>query len=118
MEEQNTPLSISIIKQAADAGDNDALEALAETGKAMGLGFAGLINIFNPEKIIFGGPLSILGKYLLPSLKETAAKHSLPEISPKAEILLSSYEANASLVGAVSIAVDDIFLNPMNIERR
>ncbi len=118
MEEQNAPLSISIVKQAADAGDEEAIDSLSETGMAMGLGFANLINIFNPEKIILGGPLSIIGDYLLPSIKDTAIKHSLPEISPKVEILPSSFEADASLIGAISIVVDDILSNPTHAKRR
>jgi glucokinase-like ROK family protein len=118
MVEQKSPLSIAIIKQAADAGDAEALEALAETGKAMGIGFASLINILNPEKIIIGGPLSSVGDYLLPSIKNIATKHSLPEMRPTVDILLSSFETDASLIGAISIVVDDILLNPTHVERR
>lgn len=117
MAEQNSPLSIAIIKQAADAGDVEALEALSETGKAMGIGFASLINILNPEKIILGGPLSIVGDYLLPSIKSIATKHSLPEMRPTVEIVLSGFETDASLIGAVSIVVDDILSNPTHVER-
>ncbi|MGB7876727.1 MAG: ROK family transcriptional regulator [Anaerolineales bacterium] len=112
MDEQNVPLSISIVKQAADECDKEALEVLSETGIALGLGFASLIDIFNPEKIILGGSLSILGKYLLPSIKDTATKHSLSDISPKADILLSDFETDAILIGAISIVVDDILSNP------
>ena len=118
MAEQNSPLSLSIIKQAADQCDKEALEALTETGKALGLGFASLIDIFNPEKIILGGSLSKVGKYLLPSIKDTATKHSLSDISPKADILLSDFETDAILIGAISIVVDDILSNPTNVERR
>jgi len=118
MAEQNSALSISIIKQAADDRDNEALEALTETGTALGLGFASLIDVFNPEKIILGGSLSILGKYLLPSIIETATKHSLSDVSPKAEILLSCFETDAILKGAISIVVDDILSNPTIVERR
>jgi len=118
MAEQNSPLSISIIKQAADDCDKEALEALTETGTALGLGFASLIDVFNPEKIVLGGSLSILGKYLLPSIKETATKQSLSDVSPKAEILLSCFETDAILKGAISIVVDDILSNPTLIERR
>ncbi len=118
MEEQNSPLSISIIKHAADAGDNLALDSLTETGGAMGLGFANLINIFNPEKIILGGPLSIVGNYLLPPIKEAALKQSMPETGSKVDILQSSFETDASLIGAVSIVVDDILSNPTHVERR
>jgi predicted NBD/HSP70 family sugar kinase len=118
MVEQNSPLSISIIKQAADAGDVEVLEALAETGNAMGIGFASLINMLNPEKIILGGPLSIFGEYLLPSIKDVATKNALPEMRPTVEILQSSFDTDASLIGAVSIVVDDILSNPTHIERR
>lgn len=118
LEEQNATLSIAIIKQAADEGDRQALESLAETGAALGLGFAGLIDTFNPEKIILGGPLSILGKYLLPAIIDTASKHSFSTSSPSAEILPSRFETDAVLVGAISIVVDDILSNPTIVERR
>jgi glucokinase-like ROK family protein len=118
MAEQNVPLSISIIKQAADKGDLETLKTLKETGTSLGLGFASLIDIFNPEKIILGGSLSILGKYLLPSIKDTATKHSLSDISPKVDILLSHFETDAILIGAISIVVDDILSKPTIVERR
>lgn len=119
MKEQNIPLSISLIKQAADMGDTDAINCLAEAGHAMGQGFTGLINIFNPEKIILGGPLSSVGEYLLPAIKETISHHSfLPEITEQAEVQLSSFKQNASLMGAISIVVDDVLSRPMSVERR
>jgi len=118
MAEQMAPLSIPLIKQAADAGDKEATDSFAEAGRAMGQGFAGLINIFNPEKIILGGPLSIAGEYLLPAIKETVALHSLPEIDQQAEILLSPFGPDASLIGAIAIVVDDALSHPINIERR
>jgi len=118
MDEQNAPLSIAIIKQAADAGDQEAIEALTETGTAMGIGFATLINTLNPEKIILGGPLSVVGNYLLPSAKSVATNHALQEMRPKVDILLSSFEKDASLIGAISIVANDILLNPTHVERR
>ncbi|MBM3123560.1 MAG: ROK family transcriptional regulator [Chloroflexi bacterium] len=116
--EQNSPLTIPLIKQAADLGDVEAIDSLVEAGHAMGQGFAGLINVFNPDKIILGGPLSITGKYLLPAIKETIARHALPEIEQQAEVLLSPFEADASLIGAIAIVADDVLSNPTHYERR
>ena len=116
--EQGSPLSIALILRAAEAGDAEAIASLAEAGGAMGQGFASLINIFNPEKIILGGPLSIAGKYLLPAVEETVDRHSLPEIDQQVEVCLSSFGPDASLIGAVSIVVDDILSNPSHAERR
>ncbi len=113
MAEQNAPLSIPLIKQAADSGDQEAIDSFVEAGHAMGQGFAGLINIFNPEKIILGGPLSIAGEYLLPAIKETVARHSLPEIDRQAEVLLSTFGPDASLIGAIAIVVDDVLSKPL-----
>lgn len=108
MAEQNAPLSISLIKQAADAGDREAIDSFYEAGHAMGQGLAGLINIFNPEKIVIGGPLSVAGEYMLPAIKQTVSQHSMPGIKPQAEIGLSPFGPDASLIGAVAIVVDNI----------
>jgi glucokinase-like ROK family protein len=118
VEEKNGHLAIAIIKQAADRGDRVSLDALFETGVALGLGFAGLIDILNPEKIILGGPLSVVGDYLLPAIIETAFNHSPNNTIPNTEILLSSFDTDAVLLGAVSIVVDDILSNPTLVERR
>ena len=117
MAEQSLPLSISIIKQAADLGDVDAIESIIEVGHAMGKGIAGLINIFNPEKIILGGPLSVIGEYLLPAIKETITHHSfLPKIDQAAEVQLSSFGSDASLIGAIAIVVHNVLSKPLNYE--
>ena len=118
MKKRNVPLSIPLIKEAADQGDSEAIEALQETGVAMGLGIATLASILNPEKIILGGPLSVVGDYLLPTTKAVINKRSLPELSPTIEILLSSFNKDASLIGSISIVVDNILSNPTHIQRR
>jgi glucokinase-like ROK family protein len=118
MAESHQPLSIGLIKQAADAGDKEAIDSFAEAGRAMGQGFAGLINIFNPEKIILGGPLSLAGDYLLPAIREVIPNHTLPEIDQQAEVVLSSFGPDASLIGAIAIVVDDVLSHPNQIERR
>lgn len=112
MAQSNSPLSIATIKQAADAGDKEAIDAFADAGKAMGQGFATLINFFNPEKIILGGPLSLAGNYLLPAIQDTVTRHSLPQVNRKMEIVLSHFGTDASLIGAIAIVVDDILSHP------
>lgn len=115
MAKQDAPISIPLIKQAADLGDQSAIDVFTEAGYAMGQGFAGLINIFNPEKIILGGPLSIAGDYLLPAIKETVADHSMPEFDQQTEVVLSTFGTDASLIGAIAIVADDVLSKPMNI---
>jgi glucokinase-like ROK family protein len=116
MAEQNSPLTISLIKQAADFGDKESIDSFTEAGHAMGQGFAGLINIFNPEKIILGGPLSLAGEYLLPAIKETVSRHSMPEINKQVEVVLSPFGPDASLIGAIAIVADHVLSTPTQIK--
>lgn len=111
-------ISIAWIKQAADDGDENAIASIAEAGTAMGIGLAGLVNIFNPEKVIIGGPISVVGKHLLPSIQKSVNKYSMTEIAVQTEICLSEFGSDASLAGAAAIVVDDILRNPTHIERR
>lgn len=112
MAEQNAPLSIPLIKQAADAGDIEAIDSFTEAGHAMGQGLAGLINIFNPEKIVIGGPLSVAGEYLLPAIKETVTRHALPESMQHTSVVLSPFGPDASLIGAIAIVANNILSQP------
>jgi len=111
-------ISISWIKQAADKGDKNAIESIAEAGTAMGIGLAGLVNIFNPEKVIIGGPISVVGKYLLPSIQKSVNKYSMTEIAVQTEVSLSEFGSDASLIGAAAIVVDDILRNPTHIDMK
>lgn len=117
MAQQKSPLSIAIIKQAADAGDPGARECLAEAGGALGTGFAVLVNMFNPEKIVLGGPVSMAGEYLLPALRESVRAHAMPEILSQAEIELSAFGPDASLVGAAAVVVDEVLTYPSHVEK-
>ncbi len=117
MDTQNSPLTISIIKQAADAGDRNAIDSLAEVGTAMGNGFAGLVNIFNPEMIILGGPITIAGDHLLPSIRQSVDKHGMREIVMQTEIYLSAFGPDASLIGAAAVVIDDILTNPTHVQK-
>jgi hypothetical protein len=65
-----------------------------------------------------GGPLSLAGAYLLPSIQRTVVQHSLPEIGQQSEVHLSTFGPDASLIGAIAIVVDDILSNPTHVERR
>jgi glucokinase-like ROK family protein len=116
MAEQNAPLTLSLIVQAARAGDAQALEALTETGSLLGLGIANLVSIFNPEMVVVGGPLSEAGDCLLPPIQEAVESTTLPEIGEQVRILLSAFGADASVVGAAALVLQRILSNPSSVD--
>ena len=44
---------------AATAGNVDAIEAIAEAGRWLGLGLAGLVLVLDPDVIVVGGAAAI-----------------------------------------------------------
>jgi N-acetylglucosamine repressor len=118
MADQHTPLSISILKQAADAGDKESLEIFSEAGEAIGIGIAGLINVFNPDKVIVGGPISISGNHLFPAIINSIKKHTLPDLNQNVQILLSEFGNNAVVIGAIATVTNQILSTPTIVKRR
>ncbi len=110
--------SVEIIKQAADAGDELAIESFWEVGRAMGQGIAGIVNTFNPEKVVIGGTLSTASDYLLPAVKEVVSQRALNDVLKQTDVISSVFGDDASLFGAVAIVVEDIMWNPSSVERR
>jgi glucokinase-like ROK family protein len=117
LSERRATLSLAIINEAADMGDSVAISALAEAGEAMGAGFAGLVNAFNPQKIILGGPISIAGAHLLPSITASMGRHAMSEIAAQTEIGISAFGPDASLMGAAAVVVDDILSSPTHVKK-
>jgi glucokinase-like ROK family protein len=117
MEKQTSPLTLSVITQAADAGDTEACEALAETGAAIGLGVANLINIFNPEMVVVGGAMSIAGNHLLPAILQVVEERALAETRSRTQVVQSAFGPDASVMGAVALVVKSILSNPGSVKR-
>jgi glucokinase-like ROK family protein len=115
--ERDAPLTYSLITQAAAAGDTVALEALNETGVAIGVGVANLINTFNPEMVVVGGAMSTAGDLLLSPIKRVVEERALPEMLQRLEIVLSTFGPDASVMGAVALVVKSILCNPSIVER-
>ena len=44
-----------IVTELAHAGDAAAVGVLAQIGRRLGYGLVGVVNVFNPEKVVIGG---------------------------------------------------------------
>lgn len=117
MAEHNSPLTLSVIAQAADTGDTEALEALAETGAAIGLGIANLINIFNPQMVVLGGAMSTAGKHLLPAIEQAIKSRAMADARKQTQMVLSAFGPDAGVMGAVALVIKAILSNPSSVER-
>ena len=80
------------------------LELIEEVGGELGRWLAGLINIFNPEKVIIGGVLAETGDYLLQPIRVAMRRYSLNLVNKDTKIVLSHLGHDAGVLGACVIA--------------
>ncbi len=81
-----------------------AIELVEEVGVNLGKHIAWLINLFNPELVVIGGTVSIVGEYLLLPLRGAVKKYSLNLVSQDTKIKLSKLGENAGVIGACLLA--------------
>lgn len=96
-----------------DAADTTRLAAavLDETADYIGAGIGALINLFNPERVILGGWAGLLlGRRLLPAIRESARRHSLRHPFAATSLELGRLGPEAVALGAATLPVES-FLN-------
>lgn len=103
---KNNELSAKLIGDAARAGDSSAIELLKAAGKHLGIAMAGLVNVFNPQRIILSGSLLELGDPYLSSFKQTVKNCAIKPNSNNVEIILSNFPKEAGIIGAAALVFD------------
>ena len=106
--------ALARVEELAAGGDPATLAALAETGRWLGTGIRGLINVFNPEIVVLGGLYHRFFDYMEEAANETAA--GAIDVSRRmTSIVRSSVGAGAALVGAAELVFDDVIADPAAI---
>ncbi|NLJ67740.1 MAG: ROK family transcriptional regulator [Firmicutes bacterium] len=80
-----------------------------ETGHAVGILVANLVNLLNPRIIILGGELSAFGAPLLRKVEEEVKLRSLEELHKSSSIQLSNLRGAGPLLGAYALALEKVF---------
>ncbi len=105
-------LTIPLVVEAARGGDAVALAALEETGRYLGIGLANLINALNPQRVVFGGILSLAHEYLLPAINAVVRERALRWSRETAEIVIAAYGADACVMGGVATVYHHVLSQP------
>ena len=103
----------SALAALVDAADTAPLAAaiLDETADYLGAGIGSLINLFNPERVILGGWAGLLlGRRLLPAIRDSARRHSLRHPFAATSLELGQLGPEAVALGAATLPVE-AFLN-------
>jgi len=98
-------LTPTVIRQAAEAGDEVAKEAIGSVGRALGLGASWLANLFAPAVLVVAGGLAELGEFLLEPLRSTLEEMAVAPSAQPLDVRVSQLGQDAEIRGAVFLAL-------------
>jgi glucokinase-like ROK family protein len=95
-------LTVPLVLEAAQNGDDIALNALNQVGQALGIGIASLVNALNPELVVFGGILSLAGDLLLAVINQVLEQRALRWNENATKVVLSQHGFNSCVMGGAA----------------
>ncbi len=98
--EDGAPLLLEDIIRAAQEEDVLAIEIIEEIGNKLGKSVSGLINLFNPELLVIGGTVSLVGDYIMLPIRSAVKRYSLNLVNKDTEIKISKLGDKAGAIGA------------------
>ena len=90
---------------AAELGDRLAMDVVANTATVLGIAFANLINLFNPELIILGGPVGQGSQILLEPLRAEVQRRAMAYPLSVVQIEASTLGNDADAIGAAVLVL-------------
>jgi glucokinase-like ROK family protein len=105
-------LTVTMIVDAAHAGDAVAQTALDTIGQHLGIGIASLVNIFNPDLVLFGGSLIPAWDTLQPHITAALAQRALRWHANATRVMRAQHGPEATVMGGISVVLQHILHRP------
>ncbi|GAA0976832.1 ROK family transcriptional regulator [Acrocarpospora macrocephala] len=109
---------IRAVVEAADKGDIIAQDALHRVGDWLGFGVANLVNIFNPEVVIFGGTLREIYLGSAAQVRSRLNTCTLAAFRESLRLRTSALVDDATIVGAAELAFAQVLADPLEVLAR
>lgn len=98
-------VTAKLVAEAADKGDTEAEEILAEAMAYLGVGMASLVNLFNPELIVIGGGLTNMGEGLFGPVRRAIERRAFPAAARAVRVVPAELGDDVGVLGAVAVAI-------------
>ena len=102
-------LEMQKIIAAARDGDEDAISAIRETGRYLGIGISNIIKGIDPEIVVLGGVITTAWNLIYPEIIKEIRSRVFFELNDSRKVIPTSLEERSSLVGAFTLAIKEIF---------
>ncbi len=105
---------VAAVIDAASRGDAVAQLALRQVGSWLGFGVANLVNLFNPELVVFGGTLRDVYLSAAAQVRDKLAKMALPAQREHVRLRTPALGDDATLLGAAELAFERLLADPLD----
>ena len=102
----------------ADEGDPLALAAVHDVGCWLGAGLAGLMNVFNPQRVVLGGLLGDMWPFVDQIVLDELRVRVLAPALAVVEIRAAQLGADGPLLGAAELALTRVLDDPTLVPPR
>jgi len=102
-------IGVEVIVQAAKENDTLSFRVLHEAISRIGIMLADVINLLNPNCVVFAGPLFRHGDdFLLDQVKEVIRRRALEKSGNEAKLRVSSLGSEAAALGAARLITQQV----------
>ena len=101
------PIVGKTVTELAIKGDPLAGEVVADAGRHLGVALASLANIFDPDVIVIGGGVSVVGDLMLDPAREELRSRALDPMN-KTPVKLAELGPDAGMIGAAAMALIEL----------
>lgn len=105
----NDIMTAQLVGDAAKAGDQAANAIVKTSGRMIGGMLASLVNFFNPQMILIGGGVSLIGIRLLAAIRQAVLRRSTALSTRHLRIEFSPLGKDAGVIGAIWLALEHVF---------
>ena len=104
------PITPLVLAQAAEAGDELALELVLETARYLAVGVVNLMHTIDPNGVVLGGAMTFgghekpLGRNFLDTVRAEVRRRAFPVLAEKTIIDFASLGGDAGFIGAAGVA--------------
>ncbi len=103
-------LTPAMIADAANKGDEVALEVMEETGYFVGLGVSNLICILNPDMVVIGGGISQAGEVLWGPIMRSVRANAITDALEVCSVVPAQLGDDAGVMGGAVLALQELGL--------
>jgi len=99
-------ISLPLLIDASNQGDDLVLETVREAASWLGIAIANVVNLMNPSLVVIGGPVAEFGAPFIEQVRTEVRQRALWDALHGVAIVPSALGDNAGTVGAAALYLD------------